>query len=122
MTTVNYPHGVLPSALVTSASHVEDKRIIQTTINDGYRNARKRFTQIPVNFNFQLILDESSLSYFQAWFANELDYGLNWFNMNMPVGEGLESSHVLRFLQNPTYTWNNNLCTVNAKCEGTELN
>jgi hypothetical protein len=122
MTSINYPSSVLPLPLISNARHVEEKRLSRTVMDNRYAIVRKRFTKVPVNFDFQLILDQSDLSYFQDWFVTDLDYGLNFFNMDMPVGASLLSSHEIRFLQNPNYTWNGNLCTVNAKCEGTELN
>ena len=122
MTSINYPHSVLPSPLVSNARHQEEARLIRTRMDSGYTVARKRFTKVPVNFDFQLILDEASLSYFQAFFKFELDYGLNWFNMNMPVGDSVQSSHEIRFIENPNYTWNGKFCTVTCKCEGNELN
>jgi hypothetical protein len=42
--------------------------------------------------------------------------------MNMPVGDSIQSSHEIRFIENPNYTWNGKFCTVTCKCEGNELN
>ena len=92
MTSINYPSSVLPLPLISNARHVEEKRLSRTVMDNRYAIVRKRFTKVPVNFDFQLILDQSDLSYFQDWFVTDLDYGLNFFNMDMPVGASLLSS------------------------------
>ena len=121
MATINYPDSVLPGPLVASASHTETKRLLRTDMDSGYSVVRKRFTRVPVNFTVQLLLNQSALSYFQAWFAGSLDYGLNWFNMDLPVGESLLSQHECRFLDNPKYTLDGLLWRVSAKIEAIEM-
>jgi hypothetical protein len=121
-TSINYPDNVLPGPLVANPSHSETQRLLRTTMDSGYIVVRKRFTKVPTNFNVQILLDQSSLSFFQSWFAGDLDYGLNWFNMNLPVGESLQSSHECRFLENPKYTLEGQYWRVSAKIEAIELN
>jgi hypothetical protein len=121
-TSIDYPDTVLPGPLVANPTHTETKRLLRTTMDSGYAVVRKRFTKVPVNFTIQILLDQSSLSFFQAWFAGDLDYGVNWFNMKLPVGDSLLSSHECRFLENPQYTLEGYHWKVNAKIEAIELN
>ena len=122
MASIDYPDSVLPGPLVSNASHVETQRLLRTDMDSGYAVVRKQFTQVPVNFNIQLLLTQPALSYFQAWFSGTLDYGLNWFNMDLPVGDALLSQHECRFLSNPKYTLDGVLWRVTAKIEALELN
>lgn len=122
MAAIDYPDTILPLPLVTNVSHVEGNRVLRTTMDSGYAVVRKRFTRVPVNFTFQLLLDQSSLAFFQAWFAETLDYGVNWFNMDVPVGADIRSSHECRFLENPKYTLDGYYYRVNIKVEAIEMN
>lgn len=123
MALIDYPVSVLPLPLVfASPSHSEKERLLRTQMDSGFEVVRKRFTRIPVNFSFELILTQGALSFFQAWFAEEIDFGLNFFNMDMPVGDSLLSSHEVRFLENPKYTLNGKLWKVSAKIEALEIN
>tara|TARA_Y100000004_G_C8912194_1_gene411435 strand:- start:756 stop:1274 length:519 start_codon:yes stop_codon:yes gene_type:complete len=119
---IDYPDGILPLPLVANASHKETKRLLRTTFDSGYVEVRKRFTRIPVDFKVQIILDQSSLSFFQAWYANTLDYGVNWFNMDLPVGDSIQSAHECRITDNPDYKLEGRLYRVNLKIEAIELN
>lgn len=121
-TSINYPDTVLPGPLVVNPTHNETERLLRTQMDSGYIVLRKRFTQVPVNFSIQIVLDQSSLSFFQAWFAGDLDYGLNWFNMDLPVGNSLQSSHECRFLDIPKYTLEGLHWKVSAKIEAISLN
>ncbi len=121
-TSINYPNNVLPLPLVANVQHREDTRLLRTTMDSGNRVVRKRFTTVPVNFSFELMLEQDELSYFQAWFAGTLDYGLNYFNMELPVGDGIRSSHEVRFLENPAYSLQGYLYRVNCRVEATQLN
>tara|TARA_R110000868_G_scaffold33755_7_gene122242 strand:- start:5073 stop:5585 length:513 start_codon:yes stop_codon:yes gene_type:complete len=121
MATENYPSSVLPPPLIKGYQYSEEERILTTSMDNGWKVKRKRFTSIPAIFTFSLALDISSLSYFQAWFAGDIDYGLDWFNMDMAVGAGLLTTHEVRFLENPSYKSNGLLWSVSAKIEATEM-
>lgn len=122
MATIDYPHDILPSPLVANTSHSENNRLLRTTMDSGYSVIRKRFTRINSIFNIQILLDQSSLSFFQAWLANTLNYGVNWFNMNIPVGDSIVSEHECRLLDNPRYTLNGTLWRVDMRLEAVEIN
>lgn len=119
---IDYPKELLPLPLVANAKHKEAKRLLRTTFDSGYAEVRKRFTKIPVNFTIQLLLKQSELSYFQAWYAYTLDYGVNWFNMELPVGDSIQSQHECRITDNPNYVLQGRLYRVNLKIEAIELN
>ena len=121
MASIDYPKEILPKCLVNGNRHQERQRIIFTDMDSGYRVARKRFTSVPLDLNFQLLLDQSSLSYFQAWYKDTLDCGLNYFNMDIAVGVGANKSHECRFTSPPTYTMTGNLYRVESTIEAVEM-
>lgn len=122
MAAVDYPDTVLPKPLVANASHSEESRLSRTTMDSGYRVVRKRFTKVPAIFDVKMLYEQNDLSAFQGWYMSELDYGLNWFNMDLPVGEGLESSHECRFLKEPKYVLQGMHWSVTFRLEALELN
>lgn len=121
-TSINYPNNVLPLPLVANPTHSEIDRLLRTAMDSGYAVVRKRFTTVPVNFIVQFLVNQDTLSFFQSWFANDLDYGVNWFNMDLPVGDDLQSSHECRFLENPKYILEGYNWRINAKIEAVSLN
>lgn len=121
MAAIDYPSEILPLPLVAKASHMEGERILRTSIATGYDQVRKRFTRFPVNFDLQLLLDQGSSSYLHVWYVDTLDVGLSWFNMELPVGDGLLSIHECRFIDNPKYTLNGVHWKVQLKIEAIEL-
>ena len=121
MTAIDYPSGVLPAPLIKGAKYRESKRLLRTKMDSGYNVVRKRFTKVPVNFSLQLILDPASLSFLEAWYAGDLDYGTAWFNMDLPVGNGLQTTHECRFLSGISPVWKGRHCTVNLSIEAVEL-
>ena len=122
MATIDYPKEILPKCTLANNSHQERQRIIRTSMDSGYIVARKRFTTVPVDFTFNLVLDQQSLNYFQAWFADTLDHGLNWFNMDLAVGVDANSTHECRFIDDPKYSMTGNLYNVSANIEAVSLN
>jgi len=123
MASIDYPKEVLPLPLVASATVTEsDRRLLRTSMDSGYTVVRKRFTTVPVDFVVNLIYTQSQLSYFQAWYANTLDHGLNWFNMELPVGDSLLSVHEVRFSAEPAYSLEGKLWKVAFKIQGVAMN
>lgn len=122
MAAIDYPDEILPNPLVQSTKVNEGPRVLRTKMDSGYRVMRKRFTKVPAFFSFQLLLDTDSLSFFQAWFSDTLDSGINFFNMDLPVGDSLVSPHECRFSEEPQYILNGHLWTVNLKVEAIEMN
>lgn len=121
MAAISYPDNILPGPLVANTQHSEGERLLRTSMDSGYSVVRKRFTKVPVFFDIQLLLDQASLSFFQSWYANTLDYGVNWFNMDMPVGDGLQVAHECRIVGNPKYSLTGQLWRARLKVEGVEL-
>lgn len=121
MTAIDYPTDDLPLPLINKASHKERNPLLRTKMDSGYAVVRRRFTVVPVDFDLQLMLDQDSLGFFQDWFANILDYGVNSFNMEVPVGASLLSEHECRFIKNPKYTLSGQHWKVAMKIRATEL-
>ena len=122
MAAIDYPNSLLPSPIISAYTVAEGNRMLITDLDSGYRVKRKRFTKVPATFGLALLLNQAQASYFQAWFAETLDYGLNWFNMNLAVGDSLTSSHEVRVLSDPQYSLNGTLWNVIFTVEAVEMN
>jgi hypothetical protein len=120
MTSIDYP-GVLPLPLVNSASYVEKSHLISTDIDSGYAVVRKRFTKVPVFFDLGFLMSVNDAGLFESWYANQLDYGLNYFNIEVPVGGNIRRSHVCRIIGKPNFSLNGNHFNVTIRVEAQEL-
>lgn len=120
MTSINYP-SVLPLPLVNSASYTEKSHVIRTDIDSGYAVVRKRFTKVPVFFDLGFLMSQENTGLFESWYANQLDYGVNFFNMDLPVGSGIRKSHVCRVIGEPNVSLNGLHYSITMRVEAVEL-
>ncbi len=122
MTTINYPDTVLPAPLISNYTYKDVTRRIRTEMDNGYARERRRFTKAPTRFNFALSLEQGALSYFEAWYAEVLLNGLEWFNMKVAVGDGRQSEQEVRFIGEPSITANSDRWNVSATIETVNKN
>lgn len=122
MATIDYPEIVLPAPLISLYSYKDVTRRIRTDMDNGYARERRRFTKAPTRFNFSLSLDQGALSYFEAWYAEVLLNGLEWFNMPIAIGDGRQSISEVRFLGEPAISANSDRWNVSATIETVNKN
>ncbi len=73
-----------------SYSFAQKNTITSTEFTSGFKRNRRRFKDVPVNFDLSLehITDEQ-LAVFDAWRYYEVE-DVNWFNATLKTGEGLQ--------------------------------
>ena len=70
-------------------SYAQNNTINSTEFQSGFKRNRRRFKDVPVNFNLSLLLTNDQLAVFEAWRYHEVE-DVNWFNATLKTGTGLE--------------------------------
>lgn len=115
MASIVYPSNVLPNPLIANYNYKDVDKTIQTDMDSGYMKKRRRFTTGPTIFNISLLMDQGALSYFEAWYEEVLLSGLEWFDMELAVGDGTCSVHEVRFMDTPQVQSNSNKYNVTGQ-------
>ena len=121
MAAITYPIELLPKPLKASYSVTDGDRILRTGIAGGYQVFRKRFGSVPAMFDVSFLMSGSQYTYFQNWIKNEINSGLNWFNMTLVTGQNLGVVHECRIAEMPKGSLNGTLWSVNVTLEANEL-
>ena len=87
-------------------SFAQNNTITSTEFQSGFKRNRRRFKDVPVNFNLSLLLTDEQLAVFEAWRYWELE-DVNWFNATLKTGQGLEAWAVRFNSTDESKTYNN---------------
>lgn len=120
MATIDYRDDVLPLPLLSGYGYSDDSRFIRTDMDSGYARQRLRFTQSPTRFNVSFLFTEGQMSYFESFFNNQLNFGIEFFNMDLAVGSGFTKEHEVRFISPYRVQLSGNLFRVTASIEAVE--
>ena len=97
-------------------SYAQNNTIKSTEFQSGFKRNRRRFKDVPVNFNLSLLLTDAQLAIFEAWRYYEVE-DVNWFNATLKTGAGLEEWTV-RFNDNgESKTYSENHWTLSFSVE-----
>jgi len=120
MAVIDYP-STLPSPLISNISYMESQRLLVTDLEEGYSATRKRNTNVPVVFNISLLLSQDQLDIFESWFFSDIESGLKWFNMDLPVGKSMSETHECRLKTVPKVSLQGNIWNVAVEIEAFKL-
>lgn len=84
---IQYPE-TLP-CFSANYSYAQNETIKSTEFQSGLKRNRRRFKDVPVNFNLSLLLTDEQLAVFDAWRYWTLE-DVNWFSATLKTGSGLE--------------------------------
>ena len=76
-------------------SYAQNNTINSTEFQSGFKRNRRRFKDVPVNFNLSLLLTDDQLAVFESWRYYELS-DVDWFTATLRTGNGLED-WIVRF-------------------------
>lgn len=89
MSTIDWPQNVIPwkPLLDTWALQSQDP-VVRTEFSKGPSRSRKRFTNVPSNHTFTVLMSYDQYAYFQGFFESQLNHGAYWFNIPVftPLG------------------------------------
>ena len=116
MALIDYPSS-LPLPLIRGYSYSDSSHFIRTEMETGLARQRKRFTSTPTFFNIQFIYEQGAMSHFESWYANELNYGIELFNLQLAIGAGPAIASEVRITSPPSINSNNQHYNVTISIE-----
>ena len=97
-------------------SYAQNNTITSTEFQSGFKRNRRRFKDVPVNFNLSLLLTDEQLAIFEAWRYYELE-DVDWFNATLKTGQGLETWTVRFNSTDESKTYNNGYWNLSFTAE-----
>lgn len=73
----------LPDVMLKGHAFSSVSNVARTEMEDGYIQARKRFTKVPKNYKVGWVLTETQLADFESWFNGDINYGMDVFNISL---------------------------------------
>ncbi len=119
MASLDYPD-VLPLALLQGYGYKDREKFIRTVMDSGFARQRRRFTQGPTVFNVRFLYNQCELARFEQFFRNDLNEGIEFFNMRLSVGIDRDIELEVRFIETYRVRANDTKYTVSAKIETIE--
>lgn len=90
----------------TDYSGSVDAGVLRTKMDSGKARQRRKTVSELATISVKWEFSDDEMSIFRAWHAEKLNLGVDWFNIDLPFGGGLETQQA-RFVQgnfSPTYT------------------
>lgn len=81
----------LPKPSVQSYSGTTEQAFIRTEFDSGYARQRQRYTNTPQQRNVQWVLNAAQMTIFKSFFYNTIGLGTDWFEMDLDVGDGIQT-------------------------------
>jgi hypothetical protein len=75
-----------------------EPNVIRTAMDSGAVRQRRRFTIDIAFMNVAWEFTESQMAVFIAWHRYKIGLGTDWFNINLPSGNGF-AVHICRFVE-----------------------
>jgi len=110
---------ILPVPSKDGYSYKPEACVLRTQM-EGKRRIRKVFTKQPYIFNITLRCTDKQLAVFEYFWKNELNSGLNWFDMPLTSGKGI-STVTARFMDEPDINTDGRYWRVSGSIEIEEL-
>lgn len=65
--------------------------MLRTTMESGRARQRLNFESAPETVSFTWNFDTNQAAFFRGWYARNLNYGVEWFNMPLQLPEGFRN-------------------------------
>lgn len=99
MTDINWPAALDYHVNKGTFRFTQSENQLRTDFEQGPARSRRRFTRQVATSEFSMSLSAPEFATFKRFFAEDLDYGVNWFNF--PIWTGSDyTSHEVR-MQEP---------------------
>ena len=90
----------LPSFLIRNYGIEPQDSVLRTAMEAGAPRYRQKFTQIPIFFDIEQILESDEYFLFISWFQTSINGGQDRFTVDLDLGDGLQTMEA-RFLSPP---------------------
>lgn len=88
----------LPKPKLDGYSLALQPAFVRSDMDAGPARQRRRFTQAPTDITMELVLDQSQMAIFEAWYEHRIDSGAAWFDAPMLNGQGVTTIEA-RFIE-----------------------
>ncbi|OED34592.1 hypothetical protein AB832_07140 [Flavobacteriaceae bacterium (ex Bugula neritina AB1)] len=91
-----FPHDMFKYPLIRGYTMAFIDNVARTKMAGGVARQRRRFTSVPTTVQASFTLVDDMYEFFRAWYVHKINYGADYFLMNLKIGKDCKEQ-IVRF-------------------------